>query len=109
MLERGAARRWSSNAGLSRILQATLTEAFKELNRLGIRVNAILPGPSSCARHRAYRSSRSCSPKIRKKAPARARVSIDDVGAATALLALDAARRITGDTIYVDGGYHIVD
>jgi len=30
-------------------------------------------------------------------------------GAATAFLALDAARLITGDTLYVDGGYHIVD
>jgi len=36
-------------------------------------------------------------------------VSIGDVGAATAFLAHDAARLITGDTIYVDGGYHVVD
>jgi enoyl-[acyl-carrier protein] reductase I len=28
---------------------------------------------------------------------------------ATAFLAHDAAHLITGDTIYVDGGYHIVD
>jgi enoyl-[acyl-carrier protein] reductase I len=27
----------------------------------------------------------------------------------TAFLVHDAARLITGDTIYVDGGYHIVD
>jgi enoyl-[acyl-carrier protein] reductase I len=36
-------------------------------------------------------------------------VSIDDVGVATAFPAHEAARHITGDTIYVDGGYHIVD
>jgi enoyl-[acyl-carrier-protein] reductase (NADH) len=42
-------------------------------------------------------------------APARSLVSIADVGAATAFLAYDAARLVTGDTIYVDGGYHVVD
>jgi enoyl-[acyl-carrier protein] reductase I len=36
-------------------------------------------------------------------------VSIEDLGAATAFLALDAARLITGDTIYTDGGYRVVD
>ena len=30
-------------------------------------------------------------------------------GLATAYLATDAARLITGQTIYVDGGYHIID
>jgi enoyl-[acyl-carrier protein] reductase I len=34
--------------------------------------------------------------------------SIDDIGAATAFLALDAARLMTGDTVYVDGGCHIM-
>jgi enoyl-[acyl-carrier protein] reductase I len=43
------------------------------------------------------------------KAPARSLVSIDDVGVATAFLAHDAARLITGETLYIDGGYHIMD
>ena len=30
-------------------------------------------------------------------------------GIATAHLATDAARLITGDPIYIDGGYHIID
>ena len=47
--------------------------------------------------------------KAQAKAPARSLVSIDDVGLATAYLATDAARLITGQTIYVDGGYHIID
>ncbi|WP_281243599.1 SDR family oxidoreductase [Rubrimonas cliftonensis] len=47
--------------------------------------------------------------KARSKAPARALVDIDDVGAATAFLALDAAKLITGQTLYVDGGHHVVD
>jgi enoyl-[acyl-carrier protein] reductase I len=47
--------------------------------------------------------------KAKAKAPARCLVSIEDVGAATAFLAHDAARLITGDTIYIDGGYQVVD
>jgi enoyl-[acyl-carrier-protein] reductase (NADH) len=47
--------------------------------------------------------------KAQETAPARALVSIDDVGAATAFLALDAAKLITGETMYIDGGYHIMD
>jgi enoyl-[acyl-carrier protein] reductase I len=41
--------------------------------------------------------------------PSRNLVSIDDVGAAVAFLATDAAKLITGETLYVDGGYHIID
>jgi enoyl-[acyl-carrier-protein] reductase (NADH) len=40
---------------------------------------------------------------------AREMVSIDDVGVATAILAHDAAKLMTGDTVYIDGGYHIID
>jgi enoyl-[acyl-carrier protein] reductase I len=47
--------------------------------------------------------------KAKAKAPARSLVSIEDVGAATAFLAHDAARLITGETLYIDGGYHIID
>jgi enoyl-[acyl-carrier-protein] reductase (NADH) len=47
--------------------------------------------------------------KAKAKAPARSLVSIDDVGLATAFLAHDAAKLITGETLYVDGGYHIID
>ena len=43
-----------------------------------------------------------------KHAPARRLVSIEDVGVATAILASDHAKLITGETVYVDGGYHIL-
>jgi enoyl-[acyl-carrier protein] reductase I len=35
-------------------------------------------------------------------------VSIDDVGFTTAFLCTDYARMITGNVVYVDGGYNIV-
>ena len=46
--------------------------------------------------------------KAKERAPARALVTIEDVGMATAFLATDYAKLITGDTMYFDGGYHIV-
>jgi enoyl-[acyl-carrier protein] reductase I len=41
--------------------------------------------------------------------PLQSLVSVEDVGVATAFLAHDAAQLITGDTIYIDGGCHVVD
>ena len=43
-----------------------------------------------------------------RRAPAKHLVSIEDVGAAVAWLATDYAKLITGETVYVDGGYHIM-
>jgi len=47
--------------------------------------------------------------KSQERAPARSLVSIDDVGIAVGFLATDAAKLITGETLYIDGGYHIMD
>jgi len=58
--------------------------------------------------HPEFRSLTPCSTKQRRKLP-RSLVSIDDVGIATAFLAHDAARLIPGETLYIDGGYHIMD
>ena len=60
------------------------------------------------ARCLRYRSLRRADGDGRERAPERHLVSIEDVGAATAFLATDYAKLITGETVYVDGGYHIV-
>ena len=36
-------------------------------------------------------------------------MTIEDVGLAVAFLAHEAAKASTGDTLYIDGGYHIID
>jgi len=43
-----------------------------------------------------------------RRAPAHQLASIQDVGIATAALATEAARLITGESIYIDGGFHIM-
>jgi enoyl-[acyl-carrier protein] reductase I len=80
-----------------------------ELGPKGIRVHAISPGPLATRAASGIPEFDTLLDKAKKKAPARSLVSIDDVGVATAFLAHDAARLITGETLYVDGGYHIID
>lgn len=46
--------------------------------------------------------------KAREKSPLQTLVDIYDVGAMVTFLSSDYAKNITGDAIYIDGGYHIV-
>ena len=87
-----------------RLDDAWLAPRFERLQAL----RYCAPGQCGFARcPRDYRSARRRGG--RAKAPARSLVSIEDVGVATAFLAHDAARLITGETLYIDGGYHIMD
>ena len=45
---------------------------------------------------------------VENSAPMRRNVTIEEVGNAAAFLCSDLASGITGEIIYVDGGYHIV-
>ena len=90
-------------------LEAAVRYIAAELGPKGIRAHAISPGPLATRAASGIPEFDDLLEKARAKAPARSLVSIDDVGIATAFLALDAARLITGDTIFVDGGYHIID
>jgi enoyl-[acyl-carrier protein] reductase I len=90
-------------------LESAVRYLAAELGPKGIRVHAISPGPLATRAASGIPEFDSLLEKAKGKAPARALAGIDDVGAATAFLALDAARLITGQVIYVDGGYHIID
>ena len=90
-------------------LEAAVRYIAAELGPKGIRVHAISPGPLATRAASGIPEFDDLLEKARVKAPARNLVSIEDVGVATAFLAHDAARLITGETLYVDGGYHIID
>jgi enoyl-[acyl-carrier protein] reductase I len=90
-------------------LECAVRYMAAELGPKGIRVHAISPGPLATRAASGIPEFDKLLDKAKAKAPARSLVSIDDVGAATAFLAHDAARLITGETLYVDGGYHIID
>jgi len=101
------------NYNIMGVAKAALESAVRyvaaELGPKGIRVHAVSPGPLATRAASGIPEFDELLGRAQSKAPARALVSVDDVGAATAFLALDAARLITGETLYVDGGYHIID
>ena len=90
-------------------LECAVRYIAAELGPKGIRVHAISPGPLATRAASGIPEFDALLDKAKAKAPARSLVSIEDVGAATAFLAHDAARLITGETLYIDGGYHIID
>ena len=90
-------------------LECAVRYMAAELGPKGIRVHAISPGPLATRAASGIPEFDALLDKARAQAPARSLVSIEDVGFATAFLAHDAARLITGETLYVDGGYHIID
>lgn len=89
-------------------LEAVVRYTAVELGPKGIRVHAISPGPVKTRAASGIDHFDVLMEKAAAEAPARELVSIEDVGLATAFLATDYAKLVTGETIYVDGGYHIV-
>lgn len=80
-----------------------------ELGPKGIRVHAISPGPLKTRAASGIAEFDKLLQKAQSKAPTRSLVSIDNVGIAVAFLGMDGAKLITGETLYFDGGYHIID
>ncbi|MGF1639391.1 MAG: enoyl-ACP reductase FabI [Rhodospirillales bacterium] len=89
-------------------LEATARYVAAELGPKGIRVNPISPGPIKTRAASGIGRFDELMEKAAARAPARALVTIEDVGLATAFLASDYAKLITGDTMYIDGGYHVI-
>jgi enoyl-[acyl-carrier protein] reductase I len=89
-------------------LEATGRYLAYELGTKGIRVHIISPGPLKTRAASGIAHFDEILTDAAARAPARQLVTIEDVGIATAALAGDGARLITGETIYVDGGLHIV-
>jgi len=90
-------------------LECAVRYVAAEVGPKDIRVHAISPGPLATRAASGIPEFDELLDKAQEKAPTRSLVSIDDVGRAVAFLALDGAKLITGDTIYIDGGYHIMD
>lgn len=101
------------NYNIMGVAKAALESAVRylaaELGPKGIRVHAISPGALATRAASGIPEFDELLEKTKTKSPSRQLVDIDDVGVATAFLAHDAARLITGEVLYVDGGYHIVD
>ncbi len=89
-------------------LEAACRYLAFELGDRGIRVHAISPGPLKTRAAGGLKDFDLMLNEAAHKAPLGELVDITDVGFACAYLATDMARRITGGTIFVDGGVHVV-
>jgi enoyl-[acyl-carrier protein] reductase I len=89
-------------------LESTVRYLATELGPSRIRVNAVSPGPIRTRSASGIPGFDDLIDGARRRAPLAHEVDIDDVGGFCAFLVSDAARAITGDVHYVDGGFHIM-
>lgn len=89
-------------------LESVVRYAAAELGPKGIRAHAISPGPIRTRAASGIADFDDMLATAAADAPEHLLVEIEDVGALAAFLVSDAARRITGTIIPVDGGQHLV-
>ncbi len=89
-------------------LEACCRYLAYELGPRGIRVHPISPGPLKTRAASGLKDFELLLNEAQQRAPVGELVDIMDVGFACAYLATPYARRITGGTVYVDGGMHIM-
>jgi enoyl-[acyl-carrier protein] reductase I len=89
-------------------LEASCRYLAYELGAQGIRVHALSPGPLKTRAASGLKDFDLLLAEAAQKAPLGELVDIMDVGFTCAYLATPYARRISGDTIYVDGGVNIM-
>jgi enoyl-[acyl-carrier protein] reductase I len=89
-------------------LEAACRYLAYELGSQGIRVHAMSPGPLKTRAASGLKDFELLLTEAAQKAPLGELIDIMDVGYACAYLATPFARRITGGTVYVDGGANLI-
>jgi enoyl-[acyl-carrier protein] reductase I len=89
-------------------LEASCRYLAYELGPKGIRVHPVSPGPLKTRAASGLKDFDLLLNEATEKSPVGELVDIMDVGFACAYLATPYARRITGGTLYVDGGVNIM-
>ena len=89
-------------------LEASVRYLATELGPLGIRVHAVSPGPLATRAASGIPDFDELMERVAARAPVRRLVTIEEVGAACVFLASPYATAMTGETVYIDGGYHIL-
>ena len=100
------------NYNIMGVAKAALESAVRyiaaELGPKGIRVHAISPGPLKTRAASGLKDFDVLLTEAAQRAPIGELVDIMDVGYSCAFLATPYARRMSGETLYVDGGVHIM-
>lgn len=89
-------------------LDANVRYLASSLGAEGIRVNAISAGPIRTLAAAGIRDFRKMLTAFEQAAPLHRCITIEEVGNAAAFLCSDMASGITGEILYVDGGFNTV-
>ncbi|MBV8210380.1 MAG: enoyl-ACP reductase FabI [Burkholderiaceae bacterium] len=89
-------------------LEAVCRYLACELGPKGIRVHAISPGPLKTRAASSLKDFDLLLNEAQQRAPMGQLIDIMDVGMACAYLATPHGRHITGETMYIDSGFHIM-
>jgi enoyl-[acyl-carrier protein] reductase I len=89
-------------------LESAVRYLANDLGPDGIRVNAISPGPMKTLAGAAIGGARKTFRHTEANAPLRANATLEAIGGTAVYLASDWGRCTTGETILVDGGYHVL-
>ena len=89
-------------------LEANVRFLAADLGPNNIRVNGISAGPIKTLAAAGIAGFRKMLGRVAEVAPLRRNVTLEDVGNAAAFLCSDLANGITGEILYVDGGFNTV-
>ena len=89
-------------------LESSVRYLAYDLGSKKIRVNAISAGPVKTLAAAGIRNFRDMLSNAEQKNPLQENISADDVGSLAAFLCSSHGRHITGSTLYVDSGAHIM-
>jgi enoyl-[acyl-carrier protein] reductase I len=92
------------------VAKATLDASVRylawDLGQKNIRVNAVSAGPVRTLAARSIAGFPTMESIVEERSPLHRHIDAEDVGSAAAYLLSDAARNVTGTTLYVDSGFH---
>ncbi len=89
-------------------LESSVRYLASDLGQLGIRVNALSAGPIKTLASSGIGGFSTILDHHRSKAPLRKLVELEEVADGALFLLCPMGRGVTGQTIYVDGGYNIM-
>lgn len=89
-------------------LESAVRYLANDLGPEGIRVNAISPGPMKTLAGAAIGGARKTFRHTEANAPLRANATLEAIGGTAVWLCSDWGACTTGETVLVDGGYHVL-
>jgi len=89
-------------------LEASVRYLSADLGHHGIRVNSISAGPVRTLAAMGISGFRTILDLVEKKAPLRRNITQDDVAGTALYLLSDLSKGVTGECVFVDGGYNII-